>query len=308
MEQQTETINELLAAIAKKSEQNALSDNNNYIGSDGLVYCGLCNTPRQTVISKGIKVFCMCDCQAAEYKREREVLASKQLEYQIEHYRDIAFPPNSAYRYWTFANSNGNNQDLAKIAKNYVERFSEFAELHKGLLLYGEKGTGKSYTAACIANALIDKGRKVYFTNFARIANEMQSSFKGRNEYLDELCGADLLIIDDFQAERNTEYMREIIFQTIDARYNTKLPLIVTTNLTADEIKRYDKDRDTARVISRLLEMCHPYEVKGEDIRKQKLKTDYATINKMLFVEAQESSFDLEELERIAIAKYKKQN
>ena len=297
-------ISDLLKAIAERSEKNALSEDN-YIGEDGLVYCGKCNTPRQTLINGNVKVFCMCDCQAAEYKRERQEMAEEQRRYRIETLRREAFPPNTVYHSWTFEHDNGSNPEIIKLCKSYIERFSEFRELHKGLLLFGEKGVGKSYAAACMANALIDRGRRVYMTNFSRIANELQNFFSGRNDYLDELCSADLLIIDDFQAERNTEYMREVVFTVIDARYNTGLPLVVTSNITAADIKEYDKDRNTARIISRLLEMCHPVEVKGQDIRKEKLKTDYAVINKMLSEPIQECSFDLTELEKMHLAKYK---
>ena len=298
-------ISDLLRAIAERSEQNALSEDN-YIGADGLVYCGKCNTPRQTLINGDIKVFCMCDCQAAEYEKQRQEMAEEQRRYRIESLRREAFPPNTVYHSWTFEYDNGKNPEIMKICRTYVERFSEFSELHKGLLLYGEKGTGKSFAAASIANALIDQGRRVYMTNFSRIANELQSSFSGRNGYLDDLCSADLLIIDDFQAERNTEYMREVVFTVVDARYTTGLPLIVTSNITATDIKEYDKDRNTARIISRLLEMCHPIECKGQDIRKEKLKTDYSAINKMLSEPIQECSFDLAELEKMHLAKYQK--
>lgn len=297
-------ISDLLKAIAERCEKNALSDDN-YMGEDGLVYCGKCHTPRQTLLNGDVKVYCMCECQTAEYKKQRQEMAEEQLKYRIELLRKEAFPPNTVYRNWTFERDNGKNPEIMKLCRSYVERFLEFRELHKGLLLFGEKGVGKSYAAACMANALINRGRRVYMTNFSRIANELQNSFSGRNAYLDELCSADLLIIDDFQAERNTEYMREVVFTVIDARYNTGLPLIITSNITAADIKEYDKDRNTARIISRLLEMCHPVEVKGQDIRKEKLKTDYAVIHKMLSEPAQESSFDLAELERTHLAKYK---
>ena len=133
----------------------------------------------------------------------------------------------------------------------------------------------------------------------------MQSSFHGKNDYIDDICSVDLLIIDDYLAERDTEYMREVVFTIIDARYSTGLPLVVTTNMSAEDFKAYDIDRNTARVISRLLEMCHPVEVKGEDMRKQKLKSKYKEINKILFEPAQKSSFDIDELERLTAEKYK---
>lgn len=60
--------------------------------------------------------------------------------------------------------------------------------------------------AGCIANALMEQEVAVCMTNFARIMNELNNAFSGRNEVVDRLCGYPLLVIDDFGMERGTEY------------------------------------------------------------------------------------------------------
>ena len=57
-----------------------------------------------------------------------------------------------------------------------------------GYLFWGGVGTGKSYLAACIANALMEKEVAVRMTNFATILNDLAASFEGRNEYISRLC------------------------------------------------------------------------------------------------------------------------
>ncbi len=74
------------------------------------------------------------------------------------------------------------------------------------ILLWGRVGTGKSYFAGCIANALMEQEIPVCMTNFAAILNDLAASFEGRNEYISRLCSFPLLIIDDFGMERGTEY------------------------------------------------------------------------------------------------------
>jgi len=56
---------------------------------------------------------------------------------------------------------------------------------------------------------------------------------------------------------QDTEYALEQIYNIIDSRYHSRKPLIVTTNLTLDEI-RYPQDTAHARIYDRLLEMCVP--------------------------------------------------
>ena len=59
-------------------------------------------------------------------------------------------------------------------------------------------------------------------TNIARILNELNGSFSGRNDIVDKLCRYPLLIIDDFGMERGTEYALEQIYNIVDwTRYAT---------------------------------------------------------------------------------------
>lgn len=60
------------------------------------------------------------------------------------------------------------------IARIYAETFSEnFYPQGSGLLPWGDVGTGKSYVAACIANALNNAGIPALMSSFTRIYNEL---------------------------------------------------------------------------------------------------------------------------------------
>ena len=83
---------------------------------------------------------------------------------------------------WTFENDNGRNPQ-AGIARRYVEHWEDMRADNIGCLFWGGVGTGKSYLAGCIANALMEKEIPVHMTNFALILNDLAASFEGRNEY-----------------------------------------------------------------------------------------------------------------------------
>ena len=153
-------------------------------------------------------------------------------------------------------------------AHRYVEQWQTMRTENIGLLFWGGVGTGKSFLAGCIANALMEQEVPVHMTNFAHILNEMNNSFSGRNEVVDRLCRYPLLIIDDFGMERSTEYALEQIYNIVDSRYRSRKPLIVTTNLTSDEIRR-PQDTAHARIYDRLLEMCVPISCIGVSFRKE---------------------------------------
>ena len=171
-----------------------------------------------------------------------------------------------AMQHWTFENDHGQNPQM-HLAQRYVDYWPEMRGKNVGLLLWGGVGTGKSFMAGCIANALMEQEVAVCMTNFARIMNELNNAFSGRNEVVDRLCGYPLLVIDDFGMERGTEYALEQIYNIIDSRYRSQKPLIITTNLTLTELKN-SQDTAHARIYDRLLELCTPIACTGPSMRK----------------------------------------
>ena len=154
------------------------------------------------------------------------------------------------------------------------------AENH-GLLLWGNVGTGKSFFAGCIANALMKLEVPVCMTNFALILNYLAANFKDRNEYIARLCSFPLLILDDFGMERGTEYGLEQVYNVIDSRYRSGKPLIVTTNLTLEELQN-PEDTAHARIYDRLTEMCTPVRITGENFRKAKAREKMERLKMLL--------------------------
>lgn len=279
---------DLKGAIDGIIEQGKLrikANEGDYIGEDGLLYCGNCHTKKQTevtIFGEIRRPMCLCKCQVE--KRDAEERARKQREFQeqVSRMRQEGFP-ESDMGSWTFANDDRENEQLTKAMEKYVENFEEFRAKGKGLILWGEVGTGKTFAACEVANALIDKGYPVLVTNFARIANQLQGTFE-KQEYIDRLNRYSLIVLDDLSSERNTEYMNEQIFQIIDARYRAQLPMIITTNLTMSELKN-PQEIAKRRIYDRVLERCHPIRVSGTNKRKEKIKNDYADMQKMLGLE-----------------------
>ena len=271
---------ELVIEQANKTANIADGD---YVGEDNLYYCGKCHTKKQTAIhlfETTRVVPCVCKCRADAMRAEEEARKQRDLFDKIMRMRSVGFP-EKAMTTWTFANDDGSNPKMSNAMRKFVENFPTFQKEGKGLLLFGSVGTGKTFLAACAANALIDKGIPCLVTNFARIANEVQGMFEGKQEYYDNLNKYPLLVIDDLSAERKTEYMQEIVFNVIDARYRAKLPMIVTTNLTREELL-HPSNLTYQRIFSRLFEMCTPIEVSGADRRQKALKEDIGKYKDLL--------------------------
>lgn len=192
-----------------------------------------------------------CSCQRTEREKQEALISRQKHSDLVRRLKAEGFSDPSMLD-WTFENDNGRSPQMHH-AYRYVEQWQTMRTENLGLLLWGGVGTGKSFLAGCIANALMEQEVPVRMTNFARILNELNSSFSGRNEVVDKLCRYPLLIIDDFGMERGTEYVLEQIYNIVDSRYRSRKPLIVTTNLTLDEI-RHPQDTTHARIYDRLLE------------------------------------------------------
>ena len=254
-----------------------------YTGEDGLLYCGKCRTPKQFRMEapplEGRLLPHPCRCEQERLDREAAEQEARRHRQAVADLKRRGFT-DPAMREWTFANDNGKCPQM-KHARFYVEHWDTMQEENIGYLLWGGVGTGKSYFAGCIANALMEQEVAVRMTNFALILNDLTASFEGRNEYIARLCRAPLLILDDFGMERGTEYGLEQIYNVIDSRYRSRRPLIVTTNLSLQDLQ-HPQDTAHARIYDRLLEMCAPIRFSGENFRKATAQDKLARLKNLM--------------------------
>lgn len=257
----------LLENIASRTPVEA--QEGDYKGVNGLLYCGKCKTAKQVEIEvNGVKLtpYCLCRCQSEKYEKEKAEEKARALKEQIERNRRAGFPEVHMQK-WTFEKDDRANEKTSDICHRYVDNFPKMKAKGKGLMFLGGFGTGKTFLAACIANALLDEGFSVLMTNFTRLVNTLFGMREGKQEYIDSLNKYSLLIIDDLGVERQSEYVAEIVQNIIDSRYRAGLPLIITSNLSP---KDFTETHDIAksRLYSRISEMCLPLVVNGVDRRK----------------------------------------
>lgn len=252
-----------------------------FTGEDGLQWCAACKERVQTVVEfLGIRKTVNCACACTKAKAQAIEDAKKREEY--ERNRRICFAETNMDG-WTFANDDRKNPKMSDVMRNYADKFEEFKRMGKGLLMFGDVGTGKTFFGACIANALIDKGYKVLMTNFVELAYQIEGKYNEKQVFIDSLNRYDLLVVDDLGVERDSAsgYMQEMVYNIVDSRCRAGLPFVITTNLTADQLKN-PADIRHKRVYDRLLQRCVPIEMKGESRRRQELRDTFADMKAML--------------------------
>jgi DNA replication protein DnaC len=119
----------------------------------------------------------------------------------------------------------------------------EFARSPEGWLIFqGVNGCGKTHLAAAIANYQRSQGKPVLFVVVADLLDHLRSTFSPESkisydEFSEKLKETPLLILDDFGEQSATPWAQEKLYQLINYRYNARLPMVVTTCLSLDEIE-----------------------------------------------------------------------
>ncbi len=236
-----------------------------YTGPDGLLYCGKCHTRKQCIV-EGKTLPCTCRCHSEKMKREAQERVVK-MRYEAAMSLPIHSIHDQHSKSWTFARDDKNNPGATNTARVYIERWEEIKAKGAGLLLMGGVGTGKSFLAGCIANALLAKKVPVLFTSFGKLVRFMTTYSGDKNKCLQSLNKFDLLVLDDLGAERQSSFALELVFEIVDERVKSGLPLIVSTNLTQRELYE-QKDVNYARIYDRITSVCAPVVLNGTSRRK----------------------------------------
>jgi DNA replication protein DnaC len=138
--------------------------------------------------------------------------------------------------------------------------------LNGWLLLRGGYGCGKTHLAAAIANFAVEMGVPTLFLTVPDLLDMLRFSYDSEDttfeERFTEIRNASLLVLDDFGTQNATGWAQEKLFQIINYRFINKLPLVLTTNLSIDEID--------ARVRSRLAdrELVTDVRINAPDYRR----------------------------------------
>lgn len=249
-----------------------------YFDEDGLLRCGKCRQLKRSRIEVSgeeiiVPVWCECRTKAAEAEKKQSaaaLAASRQWELRKLSLMDSAL---SEVRF-SAADERENSAGIG-MCRRYADLFPQMKRENRGLLLFGSVGTGKTFTAACIANALIEQGFPVVMTSLVKLIDG------GADELCRRMAAIDLLILDDLGAERSTDYALEKVYNVVDSRYRAGLPVIYTTNLTLEELK-HPADIRLARIYDRVLERCFPVEFRGVSRRKYAARQGFEEMRALL--------------------------
>ncbi len=119
----------------------------------------------------------------------------------------------------------------------------DFAKNPEGwLILQGVNGCGKTHLAASIVNYRLAQGSSSFFIFVPDLLDYLRSSFNNNSkipydEFFNLVKESPLLVLDDFGQQSSTPWAQEKLYQLINYRYNLRLPTVITTCLSLEEIE-----------------------------------------------------------------------
>lgn len=133
-------------------------------------------------------------------------------------------------------NETENYKQIVEIVKTWLEKYPA-----KGIYFKGPYGTGKTYLAAGITNALAKKGKKVAFVNVPALCIDIKNNVTDSDvieEMVSKMKRAEVLVLDDIGAENLTNYIRDdILFTVLDYRMENDKRTIFTSNSDFEKLE-----------------------------------------------------------------------
>ena len=156
--------------------------------------------------------------------------------------------------------------------KELVESIKKTFENGKGYYFYGGAGTGKTYLLYYLLMTFRKLNLLTAVWNIPEKMAELRSYYADKGEGEDgvrqEIKTKSILLLDDFGAEKQTDWNTEIMYRLINYRYEQMIPTYFASNLSIKELA----ERNGDRLASRIMEMCEVMKLKGDDKRLTTIK------------------------------------
>ena len=206
-----------------------------------------------------------CECREQRLKRSRVRGVASVIP---PRYRGVSFdrPPLS-----DMARQAETREAVRKVSA-FIEHLDSNLATGRGLWLFGDTGTGKTTLAMLASKEALEKGHSVAIYSLPKLLARIRRTYDGEpggdsySAFFKRLTSVDLLHIDDFGAEKRSDWVLEQLYALVNERYEDERSVMLTTNLTMDKLE----DQIGKRTVSRLTETCEQVPLFGADRRPDK--------------------------------------
>lgn len=203
-----------------------------------------------------------CECREQRMKRGRVRGVASVIP---PRYRGVSFdrPPVSDMA------RKAETEGAVEKVRDFVAELDSRLEQGRGLWLSGDTGTGKTTLAMLVSKEALSRGRSVAIYSLPKLLARIRRTYDVEPDgdsysmFFERLTSVDLLHIDDFGAEKRSDWVLEQLYALVNERYEDERSIMLTTNLTVDRLE----EQIGGRTVSRLIETCEQVALFGSDRR-----------------------------------------
>ena len=164
------------------------------------------------------------------------------------------------------------------LDKNLILRLSDcsFIKKKENILITGATGVGKSFVASALGHQACMMGYKTMYFNTQKLFSILKAALADGSyfKWINKIERQQLLILDDFGLQLLDNHNRQALMEIIEDRHN-KHSTIVLSQLPTNKWHRVIGESAIAdAILDRLVHSAHRIELKGESMRKRKLKKE----------------------------------
>ena len=241
--------------------------------------CEFCGRPRVVMPVGALLLAQPCDCPGAIASRREKQAQVMQRDHEKNRRRmdmlltRAGLATGRAARQTLASFDDRRMPGAVRMARDYVKSLA-VPTAASWLIFTGSVGTGKTHLARAIAReAVLTYEYHVNQINFLRWYQQLKADFDQEKKLIGRACLADLLIIDDVDKQRLTNYSQRKLYEIIDMRYEERRPTLITANRPdLDRFFQTGADVDEfagAAIADRVDEMAQWVEFAGESYRRR---------------------------------------
>jgi len=130
------------------------------------------------------------------------------------------------------------NSDRARLPDpDGFDRVQAWEAKDRGILIVGPTGAGKTRSTWAVLGRLAREGKSIAFLDGVGFSTTShRSSMEGDFDWIDRMSTVDILVLDDLGKMKFTERVQADLFGIIDRRVADLRPMIITTQLAANDL------------------------------------------------------------------------
>jgi DNA replication protein DnaC len=135
----------------------------------------------------------------------------------------------------------------------YAHKFAQHMTRGTSVVFVGKPGTGKTHLSVGIGLAIMREGRTVRYVTVQRAVRRVKDTWhkeskERESDALRWMTEVDLLILDEVGVQFGSDFEKNLLFEVLNSRYESRRPSVILSNLSQPEVQNYLGERVVDRI------------------------------------------------------------